>query len=64
MKDFYREMMEFFLQWNVKHFVEDVIPAGADSIELGANLATSGVGPQFFKDYVLDYENRFAGSIT
>lgn len=60
---FYREMMEFFLQWNVKHFVEDVIPAGADSIELGGNLATSGVGPQFFKDHVLDYENKFAGAI-
>ena len=60
---FYREMMEFFLQWNIKHFVDDVIPAGADSIELGGNLATSGVGPQFFKDYVLDYENRFARPI-
>lgn len=60
---FYREMMEFFLAWNVKHIIEDVIPAGADSIELGANLATSGVGPKFFEQYVLDYENRFAKSI-
>ncbi|MCL5070802.1 MAG: hypothetical protein M1308_07890 [Actinobacteria bacterium] len=60
---FYREMMEFFLAWNVKHIVEDVIPAGADSIELGANLATSGVGPRFFEQYVLDYENRFAKPI-
>jgi len=60
---FYREMMEFFTEWNIKHFVEDVIPAGSDSIELGGNLATSGVGPKFFKDYVMDYENRFAGAI-
>jgi uroporphyrinogen-III decarboxylase len=60
---FFREMMEFFLNWNVEHMVNDVIPAGADSIELGANLATSGVGPVFFKDFVLDYENRFADPI-
>ena len=60
---FYREMMEFFLAWNVRHIVEDVIPAGADSIELGGNLATSGVGPKFFEKYVLDYENRFAKPI-
>ncbi|MFC2159279.1 uroporphyrinogen decarboxylase family protein [Actinomycetota bacterium] len=60
---FYREMMEFFTEWNIKHFVDDVVPAGSDSIELGGNLATSGVGPQFFKDYVMDYENRFAGAI-
>jgi uroporphyrinogen-III decarboxylase len=60
---FFREMMEFFLKWNVEHIVNDAIPAGADSIELGANLATSGVGPAFFKDFVLDYENRFADPI-
>jgi len=60
---FYREMMEFFVNWNVKHMVNDAIPAGADSIELGGNLATSGVGPAFFKNYVLEYENRFADPI-
>jgi len=60
---FYREMMEFLLDWNIKHIVDDVIPAGADSIELGGNLATSGVGPKFFENYVLDYENRFAKAI-
>lgn len=60
---FYREMMEFLLDWNIKHIVDDVIPAGADSIELGGNLATSGVGPKFFESYVLDYENRFAKAI-
>ena len=59
---FYREMMEFFLDWNIKHLLE-VIKAGADSIEIGANLATSGVGPQFFTDYVMDYENRLSRQI-
>jgi uroporphyrinogen decarboxylase len=60
---FFREMMEFFLKWNVEHLVNDVIPAGADSMELAANLATSGVGPAFFKDFILEYENRLADSI-
>jgi len=60
---FYREMMEFFADWNINHIVKDVIPSGADSIELGGNLATSGVGPAFFKNYVLDYENKFADAI-
>ena len=59
---FYREMMEFFLDWNIKHLLE-VIKAGADSIEIGANLATSGVGPKFFKEYVMDYENRLSNKI-
>jgi len=60
---FYREMIDFFVGWNVKHMVDDVIPAGADAIELGGNLATSGVGPAFFKNYVLEYENKFADAI-
>jgi hypothetical protein len=59
---FYREMMDFFLDWNMKHLLE-VIEAGADSIEIGANLATSGVGPKFFTDYVMDYENRLSNQI-
>lgn len=59
---FYREMMEFLLDWNAEHLV-DVIKAGADSIELGANLATSGIGPAFFSKYVLEYENRLAKKV-
>ena len=58
----YREMMEFFLEWNARHLL-DVIKAGSDSIEIGANLATSGVGPKFFTDFVAEYENRLAGKI-
>ncbi len=59
---FYREMMEFFLKWNMDHLLE-VIEAGSDSIEIGANLATSDVGPQFFTNYVLEYENKLANQI-
>ncbi|MCX6088932.1 MAG: hypothetical protein NTX88_00865 [Candidatus Atribacteria bacterium] len=59
---FYRAMMDFFLGWNMNH-LREVISAGSDSIELGGNLATSGVGPQFFQDYVMEYENRLAREI-
>jgi uroporphyrinogen-III decarboxylase len=58
----YREMMEFFLEWNAKHLLE-AVKAGSDSIEIGANLATSGVGPRFFGEFVADYENRLAKMI-
>ena len=59
---FYREMMEFFLGWNMPH-LKDAIKAGSESIEIGGNLAGSGVGPQFFTDYVMGYENRLARQI-
>ena len=59
---FYRAMMEFFLDWNAVH-LRDAIQAGSDAIELGGNLATSCVGPQFFRDYVLDYEKRLTRQI-
>jgi hypothetical protein len=59
---FYRAMMEFLLDWNMKH-LQEVISSGADSIEIGANLATSAVGPRFFQRYVMEYENRLARQI-
>ncbi|HEB32838.1 MAG TPA: hypothetical protein ENI15_18490 [Spirochaetes bacterium] len=59
---FYREMMSFLLDWNMKHLL-DVIKAGSDSIEIGGNLAGSGVGPKFFTDYVMEYEKKLAGLI-
>jgi hypothetical protein len=59
---FYREMMEYFLDWNMKHLLA-VIEAGSDSIEIGGNLATSGVGPKFFSDYVMEYENKLTNQI-
>ena len=59
---FYRAMMEFLLGWNMEH-LREVIGAGADSIEISANLATSAVGPQYFQRYVAEYENRLAQQI-
>ena len=59
---FYREMMQYFADWNME-LLRKVIQAGADSIELGGNLATSGSGPAFFKSYVMEYENYLARQI-
>jgi uroporphyrinogen-III decarboxylase len=59
---FYREMMSWFNAWNIE-LLKKVTQAGADSIELGGNLATSGAGPEFFKNYVLEYENGLARQI-
>jgi hypothetical protein len=59
---FYREMMGFFTGWNLP-IINNVVAAGADSIELGGNLATSGAGPDFFKSYVMEYENTLARQI-
>jgi uroporphyrinogen decarboxylase len=59
---FYREMMDFFLDWNAAH-LKEVAAAGSDSIEIGGNMATSAVGPQFFTDYVRDYENKLCRKI-
>lgn len=59
---FYREMMNFSVDWTMKQNSE-AIKAGADSIELGANMATSMVGPEYFSKYVLEYENKLAKQI-
>jgi Uroporphyrinogen decarboxylase (URO-D) len=59
---FYREMMGFFADWN-NELLNEVIAAGADSIELGGNLATSGAGPEFFKTFVMEYENTLARQV-
>ena len=50
---FYREIMEYFLEFNIRQS-KIMINAGADVIEIGANLATSAVGPKFFKDYMIN----------
>ena len=59
---FYRAMMEYFLDRLISQD-RKMIEAGADVIEIGANMATSAVGPKFFERYVLDYENRLAREI-
>jgi len=58
----YRVMVEFLLQWQMR-LLREIIKAGADCIEIGGNMATSGVGPEFFQRYVRDYENQMAREI-
>jgi uroporphyrinogen-III decarboxylase len=53
----YREMMEWSLETVLKR-VKKVTETGPDVIEMAGNLATSAVGPKFYRDYVLEYEKR------
>ena len=59
---FYREMVDYFLGWITKR-VEKIVAAGTDVVEIGANMATSAVGPKFFEQYVLSYEKRLIDAI-
>jgi hypothetical protein len=59
---FYHAMMEYFLDRLIRQD-RKMVEAGADVIEIGANMATSAVGPKYFEQYVLDYENRLAREI-
>ena len=59
---FYRAMIRFLLDWQMA-LIRKVIKAGADCIEIGGNMATSGVGPAYFQRYVRDYENELARAI-
>ncbi len=59
---FYREMMKWVTAWNIE-LLKKVVHAGADSIELGGNLVTSGAGPGFFKSFDLEYENALGRQI-
>jgi hypothetical protein len=58
----YRTMMEFFTEYLLCQ-VKKVVGAGADIYEIGANLATSAVGPQYFQQYVAPYEKRLAAGV-
>jgi len=59
---FYRSMMDYFLGWLLKQAIK-IVQAGADVVEFTGNTATSMVGPRFFQQYVLEYENRLARAI-
>lgn len=59
---FYLAMMEYFLERTILQN-QQIVAAGTDVIEIGANLATSGVGPRFFERFVLPYEKRLVGEI-
>jgi hypothetical protein len=54
---FYRAMMAFFTDAVIGRN-RKLIESGADVIEMGANLAGSSVGPSFFRDHVMAYEDR------
>ena len=58
----YREMAEFFLDRLIVQ-ARKLVEAGADTIEMSGNMATSQVGPKFFERYVLDYEKRLIAAI-
>lgn len=59
---FYRAMIEYFTDRTLRQD-RMIVKEGADVIEVGGNMATSGVGPKFFEKYVRDYENRVARGI-
>lgn len=59
---FYRAMMEFFTGYIEKQ-MRKIVAAGADIFEIGGNLATSGVGPRFYKKFVFEYENRLINAV-
>jgi len=59
---FYREMMSWITAWDTE-LLARAVAAGADSIELGGNLVTSGAGPDFFRSFDIEYENALARGI-
>ena len=58
----YREMIDFFADWVAERAVR-MVQAGADCVEIGGNMAGSGVGPTFFQEYVKPYEQRIIDAI-
>ncbi|MHB0998296.1 MAG: uroporphyrinogen decarboxylase family protein [Armatimonadota bacterium] len=59
---FYREMMEFFMERQILR-IGRMVEAGGEVIEIAAQLATSMVGADFYRKYVLDYEKRLVKAI-
>jgi uroporphyrinogen-III decarboxylase len=58
----YREMMEWTLEVLLTR-LKKIMEWGPDVVEMAANLATSAVGPRFYRDYVLEYEQRLIDAI-
>lgn len=59
---FYKTMIEYFSDREYQ-IIKKMTEHGADIIEIGANLATSGVGEKYFEDYVLEYEKNLLEKI-
>lgn len=58
----YREMMGYFTE-RVCQLIDILARHNVDIIEMGGNLATSGVGEKFFLNYVFEYEKRIVDKI-
>jgi hypothetical protein len=55
-EEFYREMMEYFLEQN-KRYADQLIDAGVDILSYAGNIANSKIiSPEFFRRYILEYE--------
>ncbi len=59
---FYRELMEFLVGWVIRRN-RACIASGSDAIEVAGNLAGSAVGPSFFRNNVMPYENRVIAAL-
>ncbi|MBN2581147.1 MAG: hypothetical protein JXB10_19355 [Pirellulales bacterium] len=59
---FYRAMAEFFLERLILR-AGKMIEAGAEVIEIAAQIAGSSVGPAFYERYILEYESRLCKAI-
>ena len=59
---FFREMIEFFVERLIQR-ARKMVVCGADIIEVGAHLVSSMIGPEFCKQYVMEYENRLLNAI-
>jgi hypothetical protein len=59
---FYRAMAEFFLERLIRR-ARKMIEAGAEVIEVAAQIAGSQVGPTFYQQYILEYEKRLCQAI-
>lgn len=58
----YRDMMEFSTEALIKQHTK-LIEAGVEVVEVTGNLCTSVAGPQFYRDYVLEYDKRIIDAV-
>lgn len=59
---FYKELMEFAVERVILRN-RKLVASGADVIEVAGNLAGSSVGPAFFRNHVMAYENEVIRAI-
>jgi len=59
---FYRALMEFLVAGVIRRN-QLFVDSGADVVEIAGNLAGSTVGPAFFRDHVMAYENRIIAAL-